>query len=481
LERGYDTRFDVESQPMRFGLIAPRASAFASACAERLGASPEWWHESAPRDAAPVDFVLDLAAAPGAGSPARACRSRFGSWRFDLAGAGAWAVDAVGEGRAAVEARLCAAADDRDDVVLQRGWLPLSPGVARTRSVLSSVLACWPARAASEIEAGAWEAFPRHAVAAPSAPHRSRNGRARVGLMQPMRSLAHWWRTTTRYDTWNVGIAPLERPLGRIDDLSLAGRPVRWLPERPPLHFVADPFPLRDGDRDFLLVEECGHQRSLRGRICRLDLAAPDVLLPVIESSGHLSYPFVFRDGVETWCAPEMSSARGVTLHRLELDGRWRPAHHLLGDRRVVDPTFFRKDGRWWLFFTSYTGREANLSLHACWAEQLAGPWRPHAQDPLKWDLGSARPAGPPFTLGGALYRPAQDCRETYGGAVQVMEILELSPDRFREAAVRRLEPDPAWPYPDGLHHLVVESDRLVFDAKRRRYDNLLWIRTALR
>jgi len=65
--------------------------------------------------------------------------------------------------------------------------------------------------------------------------------------------------------------------------------------------------------------------------------------------------------------------------------------------------------------------------------------------------------------------------RLTYGGAVNVMEVRALTPTEFDESPALRLEPDPSWPYPDGLHHLVVEGTRVYFDAKRAHVDFLLW------
>jgi hypothetical protein len=58
------------------------------------------------------------------------------------------------------------------------------------------------------------------------------------------------------------------------------------------------------------------------------------------------------------------------------------------------------------------------------------------------------------------------------------MEILTLTRADFRETVALRLEPDPAWPYPDGLHHLVVDGTRVYFDAKRQHADFLLWLKT---
>jgi hypothetical protein len=225
-------------------------------------------------------------------------------------------------------------------------------------------------------------------------------------------------------------------------------------------------------------VEEHGYPRGARSRISRLDVdgSADPKIEPAIVRDGHLSYPYTFQDAPQTYCAPEMSQQDGCIVYRLDEQGSWEPCHHLLAGRKVVDPTFFRFEDRWWLLCTNEESA-GNLVLYAYYAEELAGPWTPHALNPLKWDLSSARPAGRTFTLGGRLYRPAQDCSETYGGATTIMEILELSPSRFRERPALRMEPDPHGPYPHGLHHLVVETDRIYLDGKTRSYDNLLWLK----
>src|SRR5262249_19611368 len=111
----------------------------------------------------------------------------------------------------------------------------------------------------------------------------------------------------------------------------------------------------------------------------------------------------------------------------------------------------------------------------------IDGPWTPHERNPIKRDAATARPAGRPFTAGGRTYRPAQDCSETYGGAVQLMEIERLTPEDFHETIALRLEADRTWPYPHGLHHLVVDGTRVYFDAKRTTVDWLLWLKVRWR
>jgi hypothetical protein len=282
-----------------------------------------------------------------------------------------------------------------------------------------------------------------------------------------------------RYDIWNIGIATLDRPPVDVGDL-LPLRNVRWLPPQPALHLLADPFPYRHDGRDWLLAEGYGHPRGVRGRIVRIDpddpiSAAPAP--PAIVRAHHVSYPCTFSDGERTYCAPEMSQEDGCAIYALGRDGGWTPALHVLRGTRIVDPTIFRFDGRWWLFGAEPPPSHTSV-LNAYYADALDGPWTPHGRNPIKRDVASARPGGRPFFIRGRVYRPAQDCSATYGGALHVMEILALTPTEFEERVALRLEPQREWPYPDGLHHLVVDGARIYFDAKRTHVDWLLWLKT---
>jgi len=278
-----------------------------------------------------------------------------------------------------------------------------------------------------------------------------------------------------RYDIWNVAVSALDAPLHDVRQLAAAA-PARWMRRQPAFEFLADPFPYRDGGREWLLAEHGGHRRDVRGTIVRLDPDDPErPAEPAIARDRHISYPYTFADADDVYCAPEMSQEGGCVVYRLER-GAWRPAHRILPDVRVVDPTFVRAGGLWWLFCTPAPPRH-NSDLRAFFAESLGGPWRPHARDPLKRDLASSRPAGRPFRIGDRLFRPAQDCSRTYGGAVVVMEIDRLTPTAFAETLALRLDPDPRWPFPDGRHHLVVDGSRVYFDAKRIHVDPLLCVK----
>jgi hypothetical protein len=172
---------------------------------------------------------------------------------------------------------------------------------------------------------------------------------------------------------------------------------------------------------------------------------------------------------------PSIDSGR-VLLYRKEGEG-WREVHTLFRGRKVVDPTLFKHDARYWLFYTLQDdGAFGNLKLHAHYADDLFGEWRPHVLNPLKCDITSSRPAGHVFHVDGVSYRPAQDCSATYGGALVINHILELTPTRFAEVSVARLTPDPIGPYPDGLHTInAMDGARTVVDGKRFVFDPWAW------
>lgn len=155
----------------------------------------------------------------------------------------------------------------------------------------------------------------------------------------------------------------------------------------------------------------------------------------VLDTGGHLSYPFVFaRDG-DIWMIPESSSAGGVDLYRAaHFPDAWTCETRLL-DGLLHDATLFEHGGLLWIAAGSEALQSSTWDgLSLFYAETLKGPWRPHARNPVIVDARFARPAGAPWSSGGALCRPAQDCSGGYGGKISIRRIEELTPDTFREA-----------------------------------------------
>src|SRR5690606_15553483 len=132
---------------------------------------------------------------------------------------------------------------------------------------------------------------------------------------------------------------------------------------------------------------------------------------------------------------------------------RWTLEATLIDDFSAVDPTLIRHGKHWWLFCSNQDD-EPYGKLYGFFADALSGPWTGHPLNPLKCDPSCSRPAGTPFIFRGALYRPAQDCSRSYGGAVVINRVEVLSTTAFSEVPVARIAPDPASPYPHGVHTL---------------------------
>jgi hypothetical protein len=276
-----------------------------------------------------------------------------------------------------------------------------------------------------------------------------------------------------RDDDWTIGLVdrPIESFLQPADPAHDAGD-VTWLPRRRDT-YAADPFGLdRDGMVDVFFEEY--DQRHGRGSIAHVRVGrdgtafAPET---VIDTGSHASYPFLLEAGGEAWLIPETADLREVRLYRaIELPLRWELAARLLTGIPVSDPTVIFHEDRWWLFGTS-RGRGVNSALRVWHAPALSGPWTRHAQDPVKIDPASARPAGTPFEHRGSLYRPAQDCSRRYGGRVVVNRIDILTPDRFAETHVAAVEPFAALGYPAGLHTLSGVGRRTLVDGNALHFN----------
>lgn len=275
-------------------------------------------------------------------------------------------------------------------------------------------------------------------------------------------------------DRWTIAVLPIS-----IDDV-LAKTPLpspQWL--QPPRRgrFHADPFPVIANGACHVLFEMWDDAAG-RGWIAAAPLdhadgrelrdtaisAAPSVL----DAGCHMSYPAVFEFDGATYCTPEMSAIGGLRIFRMGATPlEWTPVAHLLGTLPLIDQTIFEHAGRWWLLAT-LAGPASDAELHAWHAASPFGPWAAHALNPVKSDVRSSRPAGAVFRARGGLYRPAQDCSESYGGAVVLNRIVRLDPGGFEEIEVVRIEPRRNWQFPHGLHTFNVLDGRILIDAKRR-------------
>jgi hypothetical protein len=282
---------------------------------------------------------------------------------------------------------------------------------------------------------------------------RGRSALRRLGIVRP-RSQSQWI----------LGIRA--RGEQRFDE------PSGFTPVFPPAdRQYADPFIISEDAHRYILVEDLhvGRGRGVISVMTVDDAGNMSAPVLVLDRPYHLSYPFVFRDGADYFMIPETRRNGTVELYRaVEFPYRWSLERTLLQGVEARDSTLLRYQDRYWLFTSMRMPHLINGELSIFSASSLHGRWEPHPQNPVVADARFGRPAGRVFWHADSLIRPAQDCSKRYGEAVVFREILELTPDTYRESPAGRL--DPVWA--DGLigTHTYNADERFeVIDGLRQR------------
>ncbi len=262
------------------------------------------------------------------------------------------------------------------------------------------------------------------------------------------------------------GVALLDEPAEAfLADTVLS--PAQWTTIPVTQGFIADPF-FWPGRGDAILCEAYFHRTGL-GRlasIARPGPASDTRTVDLLRLGHHLSYPFAWAERDRVFCLPEMAAARRQVLYEIVEGEEMRTVCLVAENIAMADPTIMQVGGLYWLGYTDADiGAYDNLCL--MFAERPEGPWRAHPCNPVKTDVRSSRPGGTPFRVGRRLYRPAQDCSRTYGGALAINMVLECTTTRYAEEVVAILRPDPAGRFPDGVHTLAVGEAGVLIDGKR--------------
>jgi hypothetical protein len=248
----------------------------------------------------------------------------------------------------------------------------------------------------------------------------------------------HWhvgWRYSRDVEVWNTG--------------NLSGP--SWTVLRDPGNrFYADPFPITWKGRTFVFFEDLDH-RVGKGIISAIEFDGTGPVgevVAVLEEPWHLSYPFLIEHDDELWMIPESSGNRDVALYKcVRFPDKWERHATLLSGLELADATITRHNGLHYLFGASYDGAGGYSDTLAIYhAQDLFGPWLPHACNPVLIDRSCARPAGNFVVIEQKLRRPVQDCTTGYGGGLGLAEVTELTPTTFKQVVPTSIRPGPLWP-----------------------------------
>ncbi|MCG8493434.1 MAG: hypothetical protein MI743_17565 [Sneathiellales bacterium] len=280
------------------------------------------------------------------------------------------------------------------------------------------------------------------------------------------------WRLFHR-EMWAIGL--YANPVHTVLDKP-AQEPF-WIETGSSYSFLADPLLVqrtRNGKKITLLIAEKMNYLKGRGSLVFTELPERlenDLSWKCIERHlFHLSYPMMAdhsEDCTEIWT--ESFETNAIQRYRLSDDLsqiQEMESLDILG-LALIDPTPIEQNGMNWLFATCH-GKSPNKDLFLFYSKPGSGHWQAHKNNPVKCDIRSSRPAGQIFRQpDGSLIRPAQDCSQTYGGALTLNKITELSASSFKEVEIGLLKPQENWPYPHGLHTLSSTEHYTAIDAKR--------------
>jgi hypothetical protein len=211
-------------------------------------------------------------------------------------------------------------------------------------------------------------------------------------VRQGKRVLARVVQAGLYADDWNIGVAVIDRR--RLIE-GWRATEVDWAEPDPAGRQLPDPMVLEREGGATIFAEQFDYASP--GRIIALDWPerfSAELAQVELQSASHVSYPFVFTRQDESWMIPETRSTKRLSLWRRDASGAWNEACRLAENVSLTDPTVVCHNERWWLFCCDGAGLP-DTRLLIYFADDIFGPWRGHPLNPVKFDVRSARPAGP--------------------------------------------------------------------------------------
>jgi hypothetical protein len=243
--------------------------------------------------------------------------------------------------------------------------------------------------------------------------------------------------------------------------------------KNPPLHFLADPFVISRNGKDYCFVEDFDYETD-RGGIAVYELARNGGVRigTALAEDFHLSFPFLFEYQGELFMCPESSAAKDIRIYKcVEFPLRWKLEAVTMRNVNAVDSVIFEKDGLWWLLTNIDplgTG-DYRAELFAFHATSPFGEWVAHPLNPVLVDAACAGNAGL-IVEGGRIFRVSQGQGfDFYGRQSLINELVELTPQAYRETCIARITPTFKRGVA-GTHHLHSNGSVTVFDYVRRSW-----------
>lgn len=274
-----------------------------------------------------------------------------------------------------------------------------------------------------------------------------------------------------RHEFWTIAYRKRQGNRTLLDDRTTQFRviPNNWR------YWYADPHLFKVEGRTWVFAE--AYDRVLRRGVvscCELKESGVTPWKVVLKQPYHLSYPHLLQKDGEIWMIPESYVANEIAVFRAKrFPEQWEKVKVLKQGGEPVDSTVFHCGDQRWLLTLECS--EDKLMIYPLSDDGISGKGfcAKHAD-------ANARPAGYLFHHDGKLIRPAQDCTESYGCALNFYEVTAVAEDGYAETLLCKLRPEDVVSNmsktPQGLHTYNMTDEYEVIDFKTYEEDPLFWV-----
>ncbi len=250
--------------------------------------------------------------------------------------------------------------------------------------------------------------------------------------------------------------------------------------------WFADPFILDVTNTEILLLAECVTDDTRRGRIALLNVNRASYRLKdmhyVLDLPTHLSFPVIVRHNGHVYVYPESGESGSLDLYEFDFNKKTLIFQETIMDKALGDAIISDEFGNIYMFATEEP--DMNGRCLSIYRKNNDKSWI--LDEKVLFDDYVARMAGEFFKVGNKIYRPAQECNESYGHGLVIQEVTsprESDDNNWHFDEVRRMV-SPLRRYPLCLHTLNSYKNVVVMDVKGYRHyvlgDFLSQLRTLL-
>ncbi len=219
---------------------------------------------------------------------------------------------------------------------------------------------------------------------------------------------------------------------------------ILWLTKPNYLKFFANPFSFSANNKTYILFQEyC--QLNKRGKIMLAELLENSNKKQflgkkqlLLDNFQYLSYPFIFSQNNNIFLLCTSYKKKNLILYQIDtINLETIFIKEIFSHHEAINPTLFFYNNIYWLFYTK--SDQPNSHLYLAYSQSLQENFMLHPQNPIKVSKVSTRPAGNIFMINNKIYRPAQNCLNSYSESIVINEITHLNSQFFSEQEVAKI------------------------------------------